>query len=637
MNFFSLTEILCCPLRLFVLSTGSEVLWSYSSLHKEGWGTGIFSGQVFKCDLSVYRVLQISLFICDVSPFLDQVFRCFFSMDNLRGYGEDEPASSSSLGRSVAKLPSSSEGPSAPLPAQASVMAGSSPAVVPVTSGPVPTVSALSQPASSVPQDSAPPPPGLLDDLSPPPSPAEPYEDFMACVRRELSTLPAHPTQSVAAVPPRASVTATTTGTRLPTSFPRFEDSSWAFQPQVPNTRIWMPLPASCYTAPPSPWVWPGRGSSLPLPWSVYTSLLHCRLPPQDLVDLQDVSQDLSQGALPLFLHLRFLLLTSSTPPPPRFRGFFFRVPRPLLPKPPQHLRHRPLPAWTLSLPRWRSRMQGPFPRDLPRRWSKGGKKNSWSTWKPIGNSLWVTLHLSKQWVPLFLLRTWAPTRCGSWVPLTTERRHGLSVRPGQNELAVASVAVVDPARGHLLTEIGLGSDGLKCLLTPPRRPDACLLLPSAHDGTSVMSPVSPVHQKVISAPHGHAILGDLAHHFPAVVVLHLLLHLTAGPGIARLPLVVLSGPTWLGGLLGVHPCRHADVHLLLTGGHNDHPGAISHPLRPEPGPLIVVQPYPPPGHLHLKDIGPVVCLRVVTAPGLPARSVSLNHMHQTYASYDST
>ena len=137
-------------------------------------------------------------------------------MDNLRGYGEDEPSSSSSLGRSGAKLPSSSEGPSAPLPAQASVMAGSSPAVVPVTSGPVPTVSAPSQPASSVPQDSAPPPPGLLDDLSPPPPPAQPYEDFMARVGCELSTLPAHTTQPVAAVHPRASVTATTTGTRLP-------------------------------------------------------------------------------------------------------------------------------------------------------------------------------------------------------------------------------------------------------------------------------------------------------------------------------------------------------------------------------------------------------------------------------------
>ena len=113
-------------------------------------------------------------------------------MDNLRGYGEDDPTSSSSLGHSVVKLPSSSKGPSAPLPAQASVLAGSSPAVMPVTSGPVPTVLAPTQPASSVPQDGAPLPPGPLDDTSPPPPPAEPYEDFMARVGRDLSTLPVH-------------------------------------------------------------------------------------------------------------------------------------------------------------------------------------------------------------------------------------------------------------------------------------------------------------------------------------------------------------------------------------------------------------------------------------------------------------
>ena len=221
-------------------------------------------------------------------------------MDNLRGYGEDEPASSSSLGRSVAKLPSSSEGPSAPLPAQASVMAGSSPPVVPVTSGPVPTVSAPSQPASLVPQDSAPLPPGLLDDLSPPPPPAEPYEDFMARVRRDLSTLPVHPTQSVAAVPPRASVMAMTTGTALPTPFPRFEDSSWA-----PGSGCLFPL----------------HGSSIAV-GVAWTGLLRCHVhgpcipaclvvgcPLRTSWTFQDVLQDLSQGALPLFLHLRFLVL----------------------------------------------------------------------------------------------------------------------------------------------------------------------------------------------------------------------------------------------------------------------------------------------------------------------------------------
>ena len=183
-------------------------------------------------------------------------------MDNLRGYGEDEPSSSSGLGPSAEKLPSSTEGSTAPLQTQAPVMAGSSPAVVPVTSGPVPPVSAQSGPSLSVPQDSVSPPTGLLDDLLPPPPPAEPYKDFLAPVGRELSTLAGYTTQPAAAVPPHASATAMTTGTHLPTLFPRFEDSSWALQSQVQTPRIRMPLPASCYTAPPSPWVWPGRGSA---------------------------------------------------------------------------------------------------------------------------------------------------------------------------------------------------------------------------------------------------------------------------------------------------------------------------------------------------------------------------------------
>ena len=363
-------------------------------------------------DLSVYRVLQISLFICDVSPFLDQVFRCLFSMDNLRGFGEDEPSSSYSLGRSGAKLPSSSEGPSAPLPAQVSTMAGSS-AVVPVTSGPVSMVSAQSQPASSMPQDSAPPPPGLLDDLSPPPPPrAETYEDVMARVGRELSTLPAHTTQPVAAVPPRASVMATTTGTRLP---------------KVRGLFLGFPAPGPKHLDPDASSSFLLHGTSIALGVarkgsSVATSMVRVFHQPASLPAAPAGPHGPSgcfagpfpggpSPVRPPTVPVIGPKMTSSNPP--ALSRIFFRVPRPLLSKPPQHLRHRPLPAWTLSIPR-RSRMQGPFPRDLPRSWSKGGKKNSWSTWKPIGNSLLVTLHLSKQWVPLFLLRTWAPTRCGS-------------------------------------------------------------------------------------------------------------------------------------------------------------------------------------------------------------------------------
>ena len=247
-----------------------------------------------------------------------------------------------------------------------------------------------------------------------------------------------------------------------------------------------------------------------------------------------------------------------------------------------------------------------------------------------------MTLHLSQQWVPLLLLRTSAPTCCGSWVPLTTERRHGLSIRPVQNELAVTHVDTVDPARGPLRIDIGQGSDGLQCLLTPHPRRDACRLLPNAHDGTNVRFPMTAVHQKVGSVLHAHAALGNLAPHVPVVITLPHFLHLTAGTGVARLPLVVLPGPTWLGGLLGVPHCRHVGVHLLIIGSPVDHPGAISHHLRPAPGALIIGWPHHPLGRLHLKGIGPLVPLHGVTAPGLPARSVALTLMTQTFVFCDS-
>ena len=153
----------------FAMSTGSEVLCSLIPSQRRG-GRGIFSDQDL-CDLSGYKISRIFLSICSVTPFLDQVFRCFFSMDNLRDYDEDDAVSSSGLGRSLAKLPSSSEGHPAPTSSQATVMAASTPATTLVTSGPVPAVSAPTTPASSVHKDST----VALDDLPPPPPPAEPY------------------------------------------------------------------------------------------------------------------------------------------------------------------------------------------------------------------------------------------------------------------------------------------------------------------------------------------------------------------------------------------------------------------------------------------------------------------------------
>ena len=259
-------------------------------------------------------------------------------MDNLRGYGKDDPAFSSSLGRSVAKLPSSTEGPLAPTTTQASVMVGSSPAVVMATSGPVPAVSAPSKPPPSVPQDSALP----LDDLPPPPPQAEPYEVFMARVQRDLSSLPVGPPQSGAAVPPRAVVPTPTTGSRLPTPFPRFEDSSWALQPQAPNTRIRMPLPTSCYVTPPSPWVWPGRGSAVattmvrgPLPATLPAGPSGPSGPSGHLAGPSTVGPSPVPPPTTPAVDPK---MTSPTPPPPPHFEDFFRVPRPLL----SLLRHRP-------------------------------------------------------------------------------------------------------------------------------------------------------------------------------------------------------------------------------------------------------------------------------------------------------
>ena len=214
--------------------------------------------------------------------------------------------------------------------------------------------------------------------------------------------------------------------------------------------------------------------------------------------------------------------------------------------------------------------------------------------------------------------------------------RHGLSIRPVQSELAVTHVDTVDPARGPLRIDIGQGSDGLQRLLTHPPRRDACRLLPNAHDGTDVRFPMTAAHQTVSSVPHALAALGNLAPQVHVVVTHPILLHLTACTGVARLPLVGPPGPAWLRGLLSVPPRRHGDGHLLIIGGPVDHPGAVSHDLHPAPGALIIGCPLHPLGRLHLKGTGPLVSPHDVTAPGLPAWSVTLILMTRTFAFCDS-
>ena len=149
-----------------------------------------------------------------------------------------------------------------------------------------------------------------------------------------------------------------------------------------------------------------------------------------------------------------------------------------------------------------------------------------------------MTLHLSQLWVPLILMRTWAPTHCGSWVPLTTERRHGLSISPVQNELAVTLVDTVDPAWGHLWIDIRQGSHGLLRRLTHPPRRDIGRLLPNAYAATDARCPMTAAHPKVSRGLHVLAALGHLAPQVAVVVIHHILLRLTVGTGVAGLPLV---------------------------------------------------------------------------------------------------
>ena len=291
------------------------------SFPKGKGGRGIFSC-LDLCDLSVYEFSRIFLYICSVAPCLNQVFRNFFSMDNLKDYGEDATASSTSLGQSLERLPSSSEGLPSSTSSQTSLMAASTTATTRVTSGPVPAISAPTTPASSAPQDSS----AALEDLPPPPPPAEPYEAFLARISGALVSLPVDPARPLAAAPPCPAVVTSTTSARLPMPFPRYEDSTWATQPQAPGVRIRMPLPASCYVNPPAPWVWPGRGSVVavtrvrgPQPPTSTTSLSGLPGP----AALPPGPADVGPSAVPPPATPSMTLKNTSPPPPPRFRGFF--------------------------------------------------------------------------------------------------------------------------------------------------------------------------------------------------------------------------------------------------------------------------------------------------------------------------
>ena len=238
-------------------------------------------------------------------------------MENLRAYAEDE-AQAPSVQTPVTKGPHTSEGLSA------SSSTSSTSASVPSTrtlSGPVQEVSAPLQSSSVVSREKT----VSLKDIPPPPPPDEPYELFLARVACQTVDPAGGTPRPAAAEPVPPPPPLTTVGLRLPTPFPRFEDTTWASIPQVQGPRIRMPLPASCYVPPPQPWTWSGRGPDVP-PLQVrsraplLSSMGPVRFPgPSTLAGGPP-----TEGPLPHLLPPTSSSVSkNAASPPPRFRGFF--------------------------------------------------------------------------------------------------------------------------------------------------------------------------------------------------------------------------------------------------------------------------------------------------------------------------
>ena len=423
------------------------------SCGKRGGGQGILlcSRLGPLCEFS-----RIYLFTCSVYPYLNQVFCRCFSMDNLRAYVEDG-SKSPSVQEQLAKRPNPSTGLSTSSSTSSSSLTAPS---TQASSGPVRGVSAPTPSPSTVLQDKT----VSLEDLPPPPPPAEPYELFLARVACQMTSLPGGPPRPAAAGPAQPPKPLPTAGSRLPMPFPRFQDTSWATHPQVQVPRIRMPLPSSCYAPPPSPWTWPGRGPAVSTPQvrglaPLTSSTGPIRLPgPATLAGGPPAPGPLPP--LPPTTSSSEPKNTVSTPPP-RFRGFFPGATPPLVPM-------ASTTSATVTAPPTTPQAAGNVSLGPTQEMVQDWRLNSLRTCDCTGNSCRVTLHPSQPWAPLFPRGTWAPTHCGSWVPLATERRHGLSISPAQNELAATLTITAVHARDLLVTALDDETVVPRCLRPPP-------------------------------------------------------------------------------------------------------------------------------------------------------------------------
>ena len=506
---------------------------------------------------------------------------------------------------------------------------------MPVTSGPVPPVSAPPGPSRLGSQDCVTPSSGNYDDLPPPPPPAEPYKDFLTRVGHDQSDSARPTTQHTAVTRPYASVTTTTSGTRLPTPFPT---SSWMLPNLVPASGIRMPLPASFYAAPPSPWVWPGQGPAVTAP---AVRAFQPAPPPAGLAGLLGPSgrfpgpfQGGPAPAPPTAFSLPDSEKCSSTPC--AFEEFF-RVPRPPFVQQPGN----PVPpsapglasvAPTVTQPDAVNPSQGPslamikswkedFMREIKSCWTQFlGEAPPQPTVGPSVPVVNMGPDALRQLSPSDDREAlWAQRKAGS-------KRADNGVRQGSRSGEGSSTDRHQDRIRH--RRVSSDSSSLTRRLSPPAKRSRlgghhAARRSSSSEGRE-WSPRACLPRRSRSPLPRHQALHP--HHHP----------ITAGPGIVRLPLVGLSRLAGLGGLLDNRPCRHAGIHLHLSGGHDDHPGVASLLLHHGPGPPIVIPPYHPPGHLHPEDVGLVACPHAVSAPGLPAGIVSLDRTQLTNTSYAS-
>ena len=158
---------------------------------------------------------------------------------------------------------------------------------------------------------------------------------------------------------------------------------------------------------------------------------------------------------------------------------------------------------------------------------------------------------------------------------------------------------------------------------TPPPRRDTGHPLPNALAETDARGPMTVSHLKAGSVLNALADLGPLALQVTGVVITLTLLHLSAGIGVARLPLVSPTGPARLRGLLGAPLRRLRGGHHLIDDGLDIPHRTVTHRLRPVLEGLIIV--YHPLllGRLHPKGPEPRVSLSPVTSPGLSAGNVA--------------